>query len=266
MILNYVTDYPSKDGAYATLKVIKEETFGWKKPFYIVMDGSLIACKIIKVKYNLRNRNCFLHVKMADGREFQAELVNLKTTDYLIIGDCCFNNDNNVKSGHYDFYDSVDSYKVGNACKFYIEFISLEDVLVELLGCHCFTKEKVGDGIDGFYRYYWDGTKAISTPLMLEGLAYDNVNGFTADRLDCESEVSFSLTFPTKEICERENEVRVIEFADDEEVKENKFRIKTDVETSEADYNDIMNALEKFSDFIEEEFGGCVNFIVEKIF
>ena len=218
-ILNYMVDFkPSRfDKSVAVSKVYfpKDEIVGWEKPFYINKNDSLVACKFEKIEYTLNDRNPLFHVISADGDSFTA---------LLLLGGSLLHN---LKNGiSYSIYESVESYKKGVDFVIDLELISLERILLSM-GFN-FDKVVICGRVSSLVRYYWDGVKAVRKPLVIQNLEYCAKHGFSCD-VSVEDKDYYE-TYPTKEECEDDNKIKVIEFEDD--AQPFAYQVEGKIETS----------------------------------
>lgn len=238
-ILNYVVNFETAEDnrnvAVSKVYFPKDKIVGWEKPFYINKNKALVACKFEKIEYTLNDLNPLFHVISADGESFRAFRKGVFLFD--------------IESGtHYSIYESVESYKEGVGFFIDLELISLEEILSSM-GI-TFDKLLINGRVSSFVRYYWDGVKAVRKPLIIQDLEYCAKHGFS-----CDVEVKdkdYYETYPTKEECEDDNKIKVIEFKDD--VQPFAYQVEGKIETSNMtiDLKTTYTDMEELKELVSE--------------
>ena len=180
----------------------------FNKIMYLVFEGQLRQFKIKRgIKFPLdwkRNLN---------GREVR----NILIIDVAGIGELAVCADRSGYNFHFDIYDSVEEFKIGNARnlrKLYLgvrENISLESIYSNVGTFENFV----------LYRYKWNGTNAVRYPLnenVCLFLVYDA--NHVSNLMDLVSYEGYA----TKEECEKDNAIQVAVFAEEDEEKEDEVQ------------------------------------------
>lgn len=229
----------------SSVLVTEDKEFGWKRPFYINLVGSLMACKIERLEYDLNSQKPVLLVKTAAGDSFRAEIHGEDGFILYVIKPVYRDNEKILNDGYYSMFDSVESYKKTKfACIKFVE-TSLADI-INFCGV-LFDVEEVDERTESFVRYWWDGTKVKTAYLTIDNLTFDAVSGFTAD-IDVQG-TSYVNTYLSKETCLSDNSINVIDFEDDNDEIFVERKITIELNSKKAEYKKLLELLkEYFSD------------------
>lgn len=184
---------------------------GWDKPAYIVWEGALRAFKFVKVEAEIRN--------MMKWNDYDAKPVyHLNIAGIGIVqikggASCSFCKDFWLSPEDYPSRDGIIK-----ACKEVDDFTIMER-LTECFGmdygqvAHYYKDSIYQATVLKIERYRWDGTKPVVVHLEVPTkMFYTQQRGWHFEQ-PCKLPEG---TFASREECERANEVRVVDFDDDD--------------------------------------------------
>ena len=195
-------------------RVMAKEHFN--KVYYFVYNGTLRECKILEnVVFPMSN----IVPKNNNRSIYSAYLFKVAG-----LGEVWVNEDSSTGSVPFALYESVDDFKKEN-------HISINTIPVELANVFrgiCTLEYGGCGGVKRLVRWYWNGTSAESKS-MKENIPYFFFNDASGISLHPDvwlEEVNFS-GYPSKELCEKDNEITIVRFEDENEPKENKKKVIT---------------------------------------
>lgn len=183
-------------------------TEDFQRKFYVKMGETLRACMLDSIRIPSKFFSC---EALSYGERGKSIIYNFKVAGLGIVGfkresSCSiqsFIRTDNEEKVH--FFDSVDSFRKKEAAK----ASSLLPLDVSKL-YNCLTRDmsmiRTGDNFHTLFRYRWDGTQAVK--------AYPVINEIviTEDKAEISYLYFPENTYRTKEECEQDNTISVIEF------------------------------------------------------
>lgn len=186
-------------GAFHNISKIKYlNPIFWNKKLYYVYKNQLVACKVIKMKYNFLENSTHIILKMAKYGEVSISLISDQKF-YLSID---------------DFHNNV---SLTTSSTTYVTYIRPLDAIVNAFG-----EIKIGEVYKCYneylrlIQYKWDGVQAIRVDGKVPKIMYYDIKkGFYFDD-EVYSLDMYKDLYPTKADCELCNEISVVDFDDDD--------------------------------------------------
>lgn len=190
---------------------VAKTDIGWKKPFYIEYDGSLVACRFVKwypiincgyaeMKFDIITANgmkSICHCKFTE-RQGSFYLDEFRAIDicrrFKVLG------------------KDAKPLDIEVCCKKNYQWLG------ECIGKDNFTY-LMYDTLTYCCRWYWDGLRVRQCNIYVNDLEYDYTNGIKFSNLsfyNLSGKAIHEKTYATKEDCEDNNSINIIDFDDDE--------------------------------------------------
>lgn len=182
-----------------TIKVLK--SFFWDRKLYYVYKNQLVACKVVRLKFNLAINMTELVLKLAKYGEIS---VNLQHT--------------------HRFYLSVEDFEkkmcLETSSDKFINYYKPFDAIFEAFCEREFGEICRSGNYYKLYQYKWDGVQAVRVLGKVPKIMYYNdEQGFYFEDEIYSSDIYKDL-YPTKADCELCNEISVVDFDDEEKDNE----------------------------------------------
>lgn len=214
----------------------------YNKPLYLVYDGKLRQFRLKKTyifpfnyTYKCDVRRAVRKVEVIDIAGVGEVAVIAQMWDYAF---------------EFEMFESVEDFKAKNPYQMK-HFTISRDILRNLYFDICTITDEYTPNL---YRYFWNGTSAeivkFDTNLCLF-FSYDRENGYSLDKEFERFWKNYKPTYAQKEICEKDNPIEVVYFADKEtENKEEEEVVEFDV--LGVKYTTTKEDIEKLRDFLDK--------------